>query len=509
MPGGKKKSYLGCMGEGVLPALAPVLHRKRLLGRSEYPVTLVKRARQGPAWPEDTILMELLSASNIDHSGIALPHEDCGVHGQAPKSPDDEGDGHSVTPLATDISDSSDKESTPFPRSVPFVQIPQGISRARQSDSGLIAGSDILLPRARTCLPPQSGSLIDNSYFRDDKELYKREILARSNNASRQRSMFQSFNKKYQAFSERVRSSVGEQLRFRSFSYTKLIRSRPPHVFVNLTDADHALVNDTLNTATSEPLKVVAAVDGIELTKRDLACLLPGEWLNDEVMNAYMNLLNARTRFVLENRSSSGSGYCVNTYYWSTFFYASLTGETSLGRREYSYQRVRRWTSRKKIDIFAYDLLCIPLHIQKIHWALGAVDLKSKLVFFFDSLGNEPDPQFFPMVLQYLDDEHRDKKGTALPDRHAWLFGGNNYSHSRLIPAKLFSSFRILSSVDTTTTHVDIPQQSNGSDCGVFACQYAEALGAARFPFLFEAKDIPLRRKRMALEILRQKIMFY
>eukprot|EP01055_Gregarina_sp_Pseudo9_P002399 Gregarina_sp_Pseudo_9__2398@NODE_26_length_5602_cov_129_209779_g24_i0_p2_GENE_NODE_26_length_5602_cov_129_209779_g24_i0NODE_26_length_5602_cov_129_209779_g24_i0_p2_ORF_typecomplete_len477_score122_87Peptidase_C48/PF02902_19/2_8e37Peptidase_C57/PF03290_13/0_31Peptidase_C5/PF00770_18/0_97Peptidase_C5/PF00770_18/8_4e02_NODE_26_length_5602_cov_129_209779_g24_i035294959 len=395
--------------------------------------------------------------------------------------------------------------SGPLPQSVPSVQVPLG--PGRWSDCSLVAGSAVCLPHAAS-FPARSCSRLDAACFKDDKELYKREIEARSNNAGQHRSMFHALNEKYLAFTQRIRSSVGEQLRFRSFSYSKLIRSRPPYIFVNLADDDQVLVDDVLGTAALEPARVVSSVEGVEITKRDMACLSPGEWLNDEVMNAYMNLLNARTRQVFAEGGKQPD-YCVNAYYWSTFFYSSLTGETSSGHREYSYQRVRRWTSRKKIDIFAYDLMCIPLHIQKIHWALGAVDLKSKLVFFFDSLGSEPDPQFYPTILQYLDDEHMDKKGVPLPDKHTWLFAGNNYSHSRLVPARMFTQFRIFSAADTTTTHVPIPQQTNGSDCGVFTCQYAEALGCARFPFAFDAKDIPVRRKRMALEILRKQIMFY
>eukprot|EP01053_Blabericola_migrator_P000083 Blabericola_migrator_1__82@NODE_101_length_14318_cov_135_243281_g28_i1_p5_GENE_NODE_101_length_14318_cov_135_243281_g28_i1NODE_101_length_14318_cov_135_243281_g28_i1_p5_ORF_typecomplete_len499_score66_35Peptidase_C48/PF02902_19/5_1e39Acetyltransf_14/PF03421_16/0_21Peptidase_C5/PF00770_18/1_2Peptidase_C5/PF00770_18/2_7e02_NODE_101_length_14318_cov_135_243281_g28_i1993311429 len=399
-------------------------------------------------------------------------------------------------------SDTSPEASNEVIMLTPQIQVPEMGPRNRWSDSNLVFGSDIALTA------DVSDGLSRSQTFqsiKEDKELYKQELMSRMHCVNQHRSLFRNLNAKYVALTQRIRSSLGDQLRSRSSSYGKLIKSIPPPVFVELSETEEALVDNLLQSASYE-VSVVSEIDSVQITTRDLRCLLPGEWLNDEVINAYMNLLNARTRMVEEG---SAHDYCVKAYYWNTFFYSSLTGETSSGQREYSYSRVKRWTSRKKIDVFSYDLLLIPLHVQKIHWALGAVDFKSKLVFFFDSLGSEPDPQFYPTILQYLDDEHKDKKGTPLPDKDAWLFGGNNYSHSRLVPQRTLSHFRIFSSPDSTTTHIQIPQQSNGSDCGVFACQYAEALGTARFPFPFSARDIPMRRKRMALEILRGRIMFF
>eukprot|EP01056_Protomagalhaensia_sp_Gyna25_P002051 Protomagalhaensia_sp_Gyna_25__2050@NODE_20_length_7955_cov_303_925088_g13_i0_p2_GENE_NODE_20_length_7955_cov_303_925088_g13_i0NODE_20_length_7955_cov_303_925088_g13_i0_p2_ORF_typecomplete_len492_score69_42Peptidase_C48/PF02902_19/1e04Peptidase_C48/PF02902_19/8_8e39Acetyltransf_14/PF03421_16/0_11Peptidase_C57/PF03290_13/1_3e03Peptidase_C57/PF03290_13/0_4Peptidase_C57/PF03290_13/2e03_NODE_20_length_7955_cov_303_925088_g13_i057517226 len=486
---------------GPIAVAVPLLGRKRILPATSLgsPAGL-KRSR---VLYNDSLMLPAplprYMQAQTQHSATFDEDED-------PVMEADSGEVIPAVPEEQTVSSNSLTVSPASSNQTPRVSVPKMLPRTmRWSDTGLIQGADVPLP-------VHSQSMLS---FKNDKELYKKEIEARASRLTQQRSLFHSLNAKYQALSERLRSSLTEQLRFRSFSCNKLIQHRPPPVFVELSDGEEDLVNEVLRSAPLDPTKVVAIVDGVELTKRDMACLSPGEWLNDEVMNAYMNLLNARTQKVESCRTSSEgemtgrSDYCVKTFYWNTFFYSSLTGETSIGQREYTYNRVKRWTSRKRIDIFSYDLLCIPLHIQKIHWALGVVDLRSKLVFFFDSLGSDADSQFFPTILQYLDDEHLDKKGSPLPDKESWIFGGNNYSHSRLVPTKMASHFRIFSSPETTTTHVEIPQQTNGSDCGVFACQYAEALGTARFPFPFSAQDIPTRRKRMALEILKGAIMFY
>lgn len=56
------------------------------------------------------------------------------------------------------------------------------------------------------------------------------------------------------------------------------------------------------------------------------------------------------------------------------------------------------------------------------------------------------------------------------------------------------------------STERSVPQQNNGYDCGVFACQFAvfSALGK---PFVFSQTDMPDIRKRMALEISQGKLM--
>jgi len=55
-------------------------------------------------------------------------------------------------------------------------------------------------------------------------------------------------------------------------------------------------------------------------------------------------------------------------YAFSTFFYANLAKK--------GYTSVKRWT--KKVDIFAHDLLIIPIHLS-MHWCLcvSVVDIRS------------------------------------------------------------------------------------------------------------------------------------
>lgn len=83
--------------------------------------------------------------------------------------------------------------------------------------------------------------------------------------------------------------------------------------------------------------------------------------LFSQVINFYMNLLVERSKH--PNLPS------VNTF--NTFFYPKL--------RSSGYSAVRRWT--KKMDVFAKDLLLVPVHLG-VHWCLSVSpnDCKIKVV---------------------------------------------------------------------------------------------------------------------------------
>ena len=52
----------------------------------------------------------------------------------------------------------------------------------------------------------------------------------------------------------------------------------------------------------------------------------------------------------------------------------------------------------------------------------------------------------------------------------------------------------------------DVPQQMNASDCGVFACKYADFLSRGK-AFSFSQSHMAYYRRRMVLEIVSQKLM--
>lgn len=202
--------------------------------------------------------------------------------------------------------------------------------------------------------------------------------------------------------------------------------------------------------------EILAEGFGLRITRKDIHTLAGLNWLNDEVINFYMNLLIAR-------------GASLNKYpkvhAMNTFFYPKLLsgGQSSL----------RRWT--RKVDIFAQDLVVVPVHLD-IHWCMSIIDFRDKSIIYYDSMGGN-NSKCLAALKQYLQDESLDKKKQAY-DMSDWTFQS----------AK------------------NIPQQMNGSDCGMFSCMFAEYVCANK-KITFTQDDMPYFRNKMVYEILRGKLL--
>lgn len=215
--------------------------------------------------------------------------------------------------------------------------------------------------------------------------------------------------------------------------------------------------------AQRDPNLVLSSAFKLRITQRDLATLQEGGWLNDEVINFYLSL-------VMDRSSKSGG---VKVYSFSTFFFPKLQG-AGAGQNG-GHAAVRRWT--KAVDLFLCDIILVPLHLG-VHWALAVIDLKSKTVKAFDSMGQRHDDICY-LLLLYIQEEHKVKKGREL-DVSKWTVCSMRPS--------------------------EIPQQKNGSDCGVFACKYGDYIAQDR-QLTFKQCHMPLFRKLMIWEILNQKLL--
>lgn len=190
----------------------------------------------------------------------------------------------------------------------------------------------------------------------------------------------------------------------------------------------------------------------LTITRHDIQTLSwePLAWLNDEVINFYMELISERSR----NDENLPNVHAMNTFFLQRLF-------------DSGYGGVRRWT--RKVDIFAQDIVPIPVH-KGIHWCMAIIHIKNKTIKYYDSMG-APNNAVLNALVDYLKNESLDKKKVAL-DMSGW-------------------------SIENVQ---DIPQQENGSDCGVFSCMYAEFVSRNR-PFVFSQQHMQYFRKRMIFEI--------
>ncbi|KAM4797057.1 sentrin-specific protease 1 [Rhinophrynus dorsalis] len=195
----------------------------------------------------------------------------------------------------------------------------------------------------------------------------------------------------------------------------------------------------------------------LTITRKDIMTLHSLNWLNDEIINFYMNLL-------MERSKQKG---LPTVHAFNTFFFPKL--------KSAGYQAVKRWT--KKVDIFSVDILLVPIHLG-VHWCLAVIDFRKKSITYFDSMGGLNN-EACKILLQYLKQESLDKKGIHF-DSNVWLM--------------------------TSKKSEEIPQQMNGSDCGMFACKYADYITKEK-SITFTQHHMPYFRKRMVWEILHKKLL--
>ncbi|XP_063742792.1 uncharacterized protein LOC134866511 isoform X2 [Eleginops maclovinus] len=99
------------------------------------------------------------------------------------------------------------------------------------------------------------------------------------------------------------------------------------------------------------------------LTLEDLSTLADQNWLNDQVMNMYGEL-------IMESAHHK-------VHFLNSFFHRQLMTK--------GYDGVKRWT--KQVELFSKSLLLVPIHLE-VHWCLVTADIGKKKICLYDSQGN-------------------------------------------------------------------------------------------------------------------------
>ncbi|CAK6448945.1 unnamed protein product [Pipistrellus nathusii] len=134
--------------------------------------------------------------------------------------------------------------------------------------------------------------------------------------------------------------------------------------------------------------EILSSAFKLRITRGDIQTLRNFHWINDEVINFYMNLLMERNK---------KQGYPV-LHAFSTFFYPKL--------KSGGYQAVKRWT--KAVNLFEQELVLVP-----IHRSLVVIDLRKKCLKYLDSMGQKGN-RICEILLQYLQDESKTKRNVDL-----------------------------------------------------------------------------------------------
>ncbi|XP_074545034.1 sentrin-specific protease 5-like [Halichoeres trimaculatus] len=185
------------------------------------------------------------------------------------------------------------------------------------------------------------------------------------------------------------------------------------------------------------------------LTLDDLSTLADQNWLNDQVMNMYGEL-------IMESAHHK-------VHFLNSFFHRQLMTK--------GYDGVKRWT--KQVDLFSKNLLLVPIHLE-VHWCLVTADLVRKKICMYDSTGHALQ-KIARNILKYLMTEAKERKQTAF--EKGWAVSSDE----------------------------KVPLQSNENDCGVFVLEYSRCLALDK-AVQFSQKDIPKIRKRIYKELCECKL---
>ncbi|XP_035312538.1 sentrin-specific protease 2-like isoform X1 [Cricetulus griseus] len=202
---------------------------------------------------------------------------------------------------------------------------------------------------------------------------------------------------------------------------------------------------------------ILSSAFKLNITRGDMQTLRESQWLNDDIINFYMNLLSHR---------SKSPGY-ASLHTFNTFFYTKL----KCG----GYRSVKKWT--RAVNIFEKDIVLVPVHLH-VHWSLVVIDQRKKTVVYWDSMGLKR-TDVLGLIFQYLQEESKAKRNIDL-DPSEW----KQYCMSA----------------------EEIPLQLNMNDCGVFTCKYADYISRGQ-PINFSQQHVPLFRKKMVWEILHKRLL--
>ncbi|XP_074263582.1 putative ubiquitin-like-specific protease 2B [Silene latifolia] len=196
-------------------------------------------------------------------------------------------------------------------------------------------------------------------------------------------------------------------------------------------------------------------LDAVSVRKSDVDLLQPEVFVNDTIIDFYITFL--RNGIPHERRH--------NFHFFSSFFFRKLAdldkNPSSVSDGKAAFQRVRRWT--RKVNIFEKDYIFIPVNYN-LHWSLVVLCHPGEVANFNDEDINEA--LKVPCIL-HMDSIRGSHAG--LKDLfqsyllEEWRERGKDTAEDI---ASKFLNLRFLS--------LELPQQENCSDCGLFLLHYAE-----------------------------------
>ncbi|KAM2555359.1 hypothetical protein TB2_019378 [Malus domestica] len=195
--------------------------------------------------------------------------------------------------------------------------------------------------------------------------------------------------------------------------------------------------------------------DAVSISKRDVDLLQPETFINDTIIDFYIKYLKNQIQPEKRHRY----------HFFNSFFFRKLADldkdPSSVSDGRAAFERVRKWT--RKVDLFEKDYIFIPINFN-LHWSLivichlGEVPkhnggdsgnlLKVPCILHMDSIKGSH-TGLKNLIQSYLWEEWKERKKETSEEI------SSKFHNLRFVP-------------------LELPQQENSFDCGLFLLHYLE-----------------------------------
>ncbi|XP_020220858.1 probable ubiquitin-like-specific protease 2A isoform X2 [Cajanus cajan] len=195
--------------------------------------------------------------------------------------------------------------------------------------------------------------------------------------------------------------------------------------------------------------------DAVSISKRDIELLQPQTFINDTIIDFYIKYLKNKLPADEQDRF----------HFFNSFFFCKLAdldkdlSSACDGRA--AFQRVRKWT--RKVNLFEKDYILIPINYS-FHWSLIVICHPGEVAFFKDEEIKESSKVPCILHMDSLKGSHKGLKNLF----QSYLCEEWKERHSNVVDdvSSKFLHMRFIS--------VELPQQENLYDCGLFLLHYVE-----------------------------------
>ncbi|TYI43169.1 hypothetical protein ES332_A01G150400v1 [Gossypium tomentosum] len=195
--------------------------------------------------------------------------------------------------------------------------------------------------------------------------------------------------------------------------------------------------------------------DAVSISKRDFDLLQPETFINDTIIDFYTKYLKNQIQPEESQRF----------HFFNSFFFRKLADldkdPSSISDGRAAFLRVHKWT--RKLDIFGKDYIFIPVNFN-LHWSLLVICHLGEVASFKDE--DLVNLSKVPCIL-HMDSIRGNHAGLKnLVQSYLWEEWKERHKETSEDLSSKFLNLRFVS--------LELPQQDNSFDCGLFLLHYLE-----------------------------------